>query len=127
MFYKNVAPKKFSNLTRKHLCRRLFFYKILGWSHATLWKLCQRHFPLNFVKSLTTSTLLNACELLLLWILMRDKRQYGEYVLFLFILYLYLICIITNVQFAKNKLRLALRINTARLMKVRSKSIMCIT
>ena len=71
VFCKNGVLKNFSKFTGKHLCQRLFFNQVAGWSAATLLKkgFWHRCFPVNFAKFLRTPFLQNPSGLLLLKIL----------------------------------------------------------
>ena len=71
MFCKNVVLKNFTKFTRKHVFQSLFFNKVADLRRATLLKkkLWHRCFPVNFVKFLRRSILIEHCWWLLLEIL----------------------------------------------------------
>ena len=61
VFCKKGVFKNFIKFTGTHLCQSLFFNKVAGLRPATLLKkrLCQRCFPMNFMKFLRTPFLQN--------------------------------------------------------------------
>ena len=65
---KEVVPRNFAKLTRKHLCQSLFSNNVVGLGPATLLKKRLWHwcFPVNFEKKLKTSFLENNFRRLLL-------------------------------------------------------------
>ena len=59
MFFKLDVLKNFPKFTGKHMYRSLFFNDVVGIQSLTLFKieLRHRHFPVNFAKSLRTTTI----------------------------------------------------------------------
>ena len=68
MFFKIDVPKKFANITGKHLCQSPFFNKVANLMPPTLLKkrLQYRCFPVNFAKLLRTPLFLQHLRWLLL-------------------------------------------------------------
>ena len=58
MFCKKVVLKNFTKFTGKHLCQKLFFYKVAGLRPKTLLRkrLWHRCFPVNLAKSFLQNT-----------------------------------------------------------------------
>ena len=54
VFCKKIVLRNFAKFTGKHLCQGLFFNKVAGLTHTTLFKkrLWRRCFPVNFAKFL---------------------------------------------------------------------------